>query len=120
MDLNTFACTGRLTKLPELHELPSGISVCKLRLAVNGMGRGQTTGYINVAAFGARGEAAARCLSKGSLVAVSGRLEFAEWDGEDLRRRRDYTVVGGVEFLGSRDREEQGSTGAPAEEAVVA
>jgi hypothetical protein len=37
--------TGRLTKDPELKALPSGTSVCELRLAVDGMGRGREVGF---------------------------------------------------------------------------
>ena len=34
MNINKYICTGRLTKDPELRSLPSGSSVCELRLAV--------------------------------------------------------------------------------------
>jgi single-strand DNA-binding protein len=91
-------CTGRLTKDPELKALPSGTSVCELRLAVDGMGRAREVGYINVSVFGNSAEAAAKYLSKGWLVAVDGRLEYGEWDSEGTKRH-DYSVVGNVEFL---------------------
>jgi single-strand DNA-binding protein len=98
MNINKIVCTGRLTKDPELKALPSGTSVCELRLAVDGMGRGRAVGYVNVSVFGSGGEAAAEYLSKGWLVAVDGRLEYGEWDSEGTKRH-DYTVVGNVEFL---------------------
>jgi len=98
MNLNKYICTGRLTKDPELRELPNGTSVCELRLAVDGMARGRETGYINLSVFGPAGQAAANHLAKGWLVAVDGRLEYAEWDGKD-GKRHDYTIVGNVEFL---------------------
>jgi len=98
MNINKIICTGRLTKDPELKALSSGTSVCELRLAVDGMGRGREVGYINVSVFGSGGEAAAEYLSKGWLVAVDGRLEYGEWDSEGTKRH-DYTVVGNVEFL---------------------
>ncbi len=98
MNINKLICTGRLTKDPELKALPSGTTVCELRLAVDGMGRGREVGYINVSVFGSGGEAAAEYLAKGWLVAVDGRLEYGEWDSEGTRRH-DYTVVGNVEFL---------------------
>jgi len=98
MNINKLICTGRLTKDPELKALPSGTSVCELRLAVDGMGRGREVGYINVSVFGSGGEAAAEYLSKGWLVAVDGRLEYGEWEAEGSKRH-DYTVVGNVEFL---------------------
>ncbi len=108
MNVNKYIATGRLTKDPELRSLPSGTNVCELRLAVDGMGRGFESGYINVSVYGKPGEAAAEYLSKGWLVAVDGRLEFIEWDTDTGERRHDYTVVGNVEFLAApRVAEEQ-------------
>ena len=99
--MNHVTLTGRLTQDPELRTLPSGSTVCRLRLAVNGMGRGgrDETGYINVNAFGNPGEAAARVLTKGWLVAVDGRLQYGEWETDEGTRRHDYEIVGNVEFL---------------------
>lgn len=98
MSVNRYTCTGNLTKDPELRELPSGGSVCQLRIAVDGMGRGFEPGFINVSVFGKPGEAAAQLLGKGSLVAIDGRLEFSEWE-VDGATRHDYSVVGSVEFM---------------------
>jgi single-strand DNA-binding protein len=98
MNINKYICTGRLTKDPELKQVSEELSVCQLRLAVDGMGRGREVGYINVSVFGSGGEAAAEYLSKGWLVAVDGRLEYGEWDSEGTKRH-DYSVVGNVEFL---------------------
>ena len=98
MNVNKYICTGRLTKDPELRALPSGTSVCQLRLAVDNMARGREVGFINVSVYGSGGEAAAKYLAKGWLVAVDGRLEYGEWDA-DGTRRHDYQVVGNVEFL---------------------
>ncbi len=97
--MNSINITGRLTQDPELRALPSGDPVCKLRLAVDGMAPGRETGYINVSCFGNSGEAAARVLAKGWCVAVSGRLEYREWETQDGSKRHDYGVVGNVEFL---------------------
>ena len=84
--------TGRLTRDPELGSLPSGDAVCKLRLAVDEMvGRGET-GYIDVASYGASGEAAAKVLTKGYLIAVDGRMRYRTWEHDGHKRhalRRD-------------------------------
>ena len=99
MNINKIICTGRLTKDPEIRKISEDMSVCQLRLAVDGMGRGREVGYINVAVFGKAGEAAKQYLSKGWLVAVDGRLEYGEWETEGGEKRHDYSVVGNVEFL---------------------
>jgi len=97
--MNSVNITGRLTTDPELRSLPSGDPVCKLRLAVDGLAPGRETGYLNVTCFGKPGEAAARVLTKGWLVAVNGRLEYHEWEADDGAKRHDYQVIGNVEFL---------------------
>jgi single-strand DNA-binding protein len=105
-NVNKFIATGRLSRDPELRALPSGTSVCEMRLAVNGMGRSGEVGYIDVTAYGASGEACSRYLNKGSKVAVDGRLEYGEWE-TDGNKRHSYTVVANtVEFLTPRSEEE--------------
>ena len=95
--MNATQLTGRLTRDPELVQLETG-SVCRMRLAIENMGRNET-GYVDVAAFGKPGEAAARVLTKGWLVAVSGRLDYHQWVADDGSNRSALSVVGNVEFL---------------------
>ncbi|HWJ49607.1 MAG TPA: single-stranded DNA-binding protein [Solirubrobacteraceae bacterium] len=117
--MNRYTGTGRLTRDPELRSLSSGTSVCELRLAVDGMGRNNEVGFINVNVYGASGEAAARVLSKGWKVAVDGRLEWAEWE-TDGAKRHDYTVVGFVEFLAEPREKDEQSEEPPVEEPAAA
>ena len=114
--MNSINVTGRLTQEPEQRALPSGSTVCRLRLAVNGMGRGgrDEVGYVNVNAFGNAGEAAARVLTKGWLVAVNGRLQYGEWETDEGTRRHDYEIVGNVEFLAAPRSENDNQTVAAA------
>ena len=99
--MNSYQATGRLTRDPELRALPSGDSVCEMRLAIDGMGRGgrDQVGYLDVVTYGKPGEAAANVLTKGWLVAFDGRLEYHEWDGDNGGKRHDVRGVGSVEFL---------------------
>lgn len=109
---NRVALTGRLTQDPELRNAPNGTSVCRMRLAVDGMGAAgrDAAGFVNVTEFGKPGEASARRLTKGWLVAFDGRLDHQAWkqDGQD---RDTHGVVGRVEHLappraaGDRERE---------------
>jgi single-stranded DNA-binding protein len=46
--------------------------------------------YIDVASFGKPAEAAAKVLTRGWLVAVSGRLEYAEWETADGAKRSGH------------------------------
>ena len=105
--MNTVNLTGRLTRDPELRDLPQDNTVCEIRLAVDGMGRGREAGFIDVAVFGKPGEAAARVLSQGWLVAVHGRLAFREWDAADGGKRSAHSIVGNVEFLAAPRRHDE-------------
>jgi single-strand DNA-binding protein len=121
MSVNRFICTGNLTKDPVVRELPSGGSVCELRVAVDGMGGLEEPGFITVSVFGKPGEAAARYLSKGWLVAVDGRLQYKEWESEENARRHDYTAIGNVEFLSApRPAETPPASRSRARQAVTA
>jgi single-strand DNA-binding protein len=103
--------TGNLTKDPELRTLPSGTSVCDLRIACNTRRKDQDSGewvdkpnYFNVVAWGPQAETAARYLSKGRPVAIDGRLEWREWEGKDGVKRQAVSIIAdSVQFLGSRD-----------------
>jgi single-strand DNA-binding protein len=114
--MNSITLTGRLTRDPELGSLPSGDPVCKLRLAVDGMAPGRETGYVDVATFGKPGQAAARVLTKGWLVAVDGRLEYSTWEN-DGQTRHAYRVVGSVEFLAAPKGEGNSAESAKSEAA---
>lgn len=97
--MNRVKLTGRLVEDPRLASLPDGTAVCKVRLAVDGMGRERGVGFVVVSEYGTGGEAAARTLSKGWLVAVDGRLRYRTWTDESGGRRHDYEVRGHIEFL---------------------
>ena len=112
MNINKYICTGRLTKDPEVRQVSEELTVCQLRVAVDGMGRGREVGFINVSVFGKAGEAAAQYLAKGWLVAVDGRLELGQWETQDGEKRHDYTVVGNIEFLAAPRPAEQQATSA--------
>lgn len=116
MNINKVICTGRLTEDPELWTVSEEMKVCQLRLAVDGMGRGLEVGYINVSVFGKAGEAAAEYLTKGWLVAIDGRLEYAQWETEGGEKRHEYQVVGNVEFLTAPRPVEASAEAAPAAE----
>jgi single-strand DNA-binding protein len=110
-NINRVVMTGNLTADPELRSLPSGTSVCKLRIACNTRRKNGSTGewedkpnYFDVTVWGAQGENAARYLSKGRPVAIDGRLEWREWEAQDGTKRQATDIIAdSVQFLGSRD-----------------
>jgi single-strand DNA-binding protein len=117
--INRVVLIGRLTRDPELRSLPSGTSVCSLRVACNSASR-ESTGefterpnYFDVSAFGAPGESVANYMRKGGRVAVDGRLDWREWETSDGQKRQAVSIVADtVQFLDTpRDRSENGDHG---------
>jgi len=110
-NLNVVVITGNLTRDPELRSLPSGTSVCDLRVAVNPRRKNGATGewedkpnYFDVKVWGAQGENCARFLAKGRPVGVQGRLEWREWETQDGQKRQAVDIIAdSVQFLGGRD-----------------
>jgi single-strand DNA-binding protein len=118
-NLNRVVMTGNLTRDPELRSLPSGMSVCSLRIASNTRRKDQSTGewtdkpnYFSVTVWGAQGENCARFLTKGRPVGIDGRLEWREWQGQDGQKRESIEIVAdSVQFLGGRDDAPSGGSG---------
>lgn len=104
--INRVVLVGRLTRDAETRSLPSGSTVCSLRIACNG-GRRSDAGdfvekpnYFDVSIYGASGDTVARYTQKGSRVGIDGRLEWREWEGENQERRQAVSIVADrVQFL---------------------
>jgi single-strand DNA-binding protein len=117
-NINRVVLTGNLTRDPELRSLPSGMSVCKLRIASNTRRKGASgewedkPNFFDVTVWGAQGENCSRFLSKGRPVALDGRLEWREWEAQDGSGKRQSVeiIADSVQFLGGRD-EGQGGGG---------
>ena len=107
-NINRVIITGNLTADPELRSLPSGTSLCKLRVACNTRRKDNSTNewvdkpnYFDVTVWGAQGENCARYLSKGRPVAIDGRLEWREWETPEGNKRQAVDIVAdSVQFLG--------------------
>jgi single-strand DNA-binding protein len=117
-NINRVVMTGNLTRDPELRSLPSGMSVCSLRIASNTRRKDQSgewidkPNYFSVTVWGAQGENCARFLSKGRPIALDGRLEWREWQAQDGAKRESIEIVAdSVQFLGGRDEGQSGGNG---------
>ncbi|HEU4656783.1 MAG TPA: single-stranded DNA-binding protein [Capillimicrobium sp.] len=108
-NINRVILTGNLTRDPELRALPSGMSVCSLRIASNTRRKDNQSGewvdkpnYFSVTIWGRQGENAAQYLSKGRPVAIDGRLEWREYTDQQGNKREAIEIVAdNVQFLGS-------------------
>jgi single-strand DNA-binding protein len=117
-NINRVVLTGNLTRDPELRSLPSGMSVCSLRIASNTRRKGASgewedkPNFFDVTVWGAQGENCARFLSKGRPVCIDGRLEWREWQDKEGNNRQSVEIVAdSVQFLGGRDEGQGGGGG---------
>ena len=110
-NINRVVLTGNLTRDPDLRSLPSGSSVCSLRIASNTRRKdnpasGSTSPTTSASPSGApRARTASRFLSKGRPVAIDGRLEWREWTDKEGNKRESVEIIAdSVQFLGCRPR----------------
>jgi single-strand DNA-binding protein len=117
--INRVVLVGRLTRDPELRSLPSGVSVCGLRIACSSSRKDaegdyhERPNFFDVSVYGGSAESVSRYMRKGSRVAIDGRLEWREWETTDQQKRQAVSIVAEtVQFLdtpgGQRREAEQG------------
>ena len=105
--LNRVVLIGNLTRDPEMRFTPSGSSVCNFGLAVNRRWTNrqgekvEQADYFNIVVWAKLAELCTDYLSKGSPVAVEGRLQSRSWETEDGQKRSVVEIVAeNVQFLG--------------------
>jgi len=132
MSINRVCITGNLTRDPELRQSASGMSILKMGIAVNDRRKNPQSGewedlpnFFDVTMFGTRAESVSRFLSKGSKLAIEGKLRWSQWENPDGDKRSKVEIIADdIEFMSSRG-EGSGSGGggsysapAPAKEAT--
>ena len=99
--MNQIQLIGRLTRDPEPGQTAGGKPVCDMRLAVSRRDRDADPVYVDVVAYDALADTCAAHLEKGRQIAVSGRLEYQEWEARDRsgKRSKHSVVAAEVDFL---------------------
>ena len=102
--LNKWTGIGRLVRDPEARTTQSGTMVTTFTIAIdrnytNQQGERETD-FISIVTFKGLAETVAKFISKGRLVAVSGRLQIRKYqDKEDKTRYISEIVADEVQFL---------------------
>ena len=126
MSINRVNITGNLTRDPELRATAGGTQMLAFGVAVNDRRKNPQTGawedvpnFVDCIVFGSRAEAVSRFISKGSKVAIEGKLRYSSWETKEGQRRSKLEViVDEIEFM-SRSNGQQ-VTSPAAEAAKVA
>jgi len=113
---NRVVLVGNLTKTPELRQVPSGLSVTEIDLAVNDRRKSssgewidETTYVNNVTLWGRQAEVACEYTSKGSSVLVEGKLKLDSWESEGQKRSKLKVIGERIVLLGSSGGSRGGS-----------
>ncbi len=113
--MNQISLIGRLTADPESHA-GENHEMATFRLAVQRRGDDAGAVFIEVKCFDGQARTVADHLVKGRKVAVTGRLEQAEWTSKEGDKRSKHQVIADqVEFL---DAPRPADNGDEAEEAA--
>ena len=111
--LNKVFLLGNLTRDPDLRGLPSGQSVCELRLAVsrrfqNSSGQDvEDTCFVDVVVWGRTASNCKQFLSKGSQVMVEGRLQLDQYRPQKCNTRKSMAPLFVYFILKQRSSEER-------------
>lgn len=113
MSINRVTITGNLTRDPEVRNTQSGMSVMSLGVAVNDRRKNNQTGewedyanFIDCTMFGTRAQSVSQYLSKGSKVAIEGKLRWSQWERDGQKRSKIEVIVDDLEFM-SMDANQQ-------------
>ena len=113
--LNKIFIMGRLTRDPELRRTQSGTAVTSFTLAVDRDFKSQSgekeTDFIDVVAWRATAEFAAKYFTKGRMAVVEGRLQIRPWTDKEGNSRRSAEVVADNIYFGDSKRDSAGDMG---------
>lgn len=106
MSINRVSISGNLTRDSELRVTQGGTAVLGFGVAVNDRRKNPQTGewedvpnYVDCALFGKRADSLAGYLTKGTKVAVDGRLRYSSWERDGQRRSKLEVIVDEIEFM---------------------
>ena len=113
--LNHIIVMGRMVRDPELRRTGSGVAVASFTVAVDrdfgGRDGGEKeTDFIDCVAWRQTGEFVSKYFKKGSMIAVSGRLQIRSWTDKDGNKRKSAEIVADNCYFGSTKKETEGAS----------
>jgi len=99
-NFNRVILMGNLTRDPELRNLPSGMAVTSIGLAVNDRFKNKQTdqweerpNFIDCECFGRTAENINKYFSKGKPIFIEGKLRFDQWEDKQTGQKRSKLKV---------------------------
>lgn len=112
MSINKVIVTGNLTRDAELRSTPSGAQLLDVGIAVNERRRNRQTdqwedyaNFFDCTMWGERAQKIAQYLTKGTKVAIEGRLHYRSWEDKNTGQRRSKVdiTIDNIDFMSSRN-----------------
>ncbi|MBR4830920.1 MAG: single-stranded DNA-binding protein [Bacilli bacterium] len=101
--MNRVELIGRLTRDPELRYSSNNLANCRFTLAVNRTFQSQNgeqgTDFISIVVFNKQAENVKKYIAKGSLVAVTGRIQTGSYEKDGRTIYTTDVVADNVQFL---------------------
>lgn len=95
--MNKVILIGRLTKDPEMRSTMSGVNVTRFTIAVNRTFQDQNgerqADFLNCIAWRRQAENIAKYCTKGTQVAVEGRIQTGSYDAQDGTKRYTTDII---------------------------
>lgn len=112
---NRVILMGRIVADPELRQTQSGVSMCRIRIAVDRgfakQGEERQSDFINVVCWRQTAEFVSRYFSKGRMIHVEGRLQNNDYTDQNGVKHYSMDVIAdNVTFCGDK-RQDGGNTG---------
>ncbi len=124
--LNVIAIMGRLVADPELRTTTAGVNVCRFRIACDRnfarQGEQRQADFVDIVAWRAQADFVCKYFSKGSLIAINGRIQTRNYQDKNGNNRTAFAVVAeNINFGGSKGtssaKVDDGGEAAPRSEA---
>ena len=114
MSINVVAISGNCTRDASLRSTQGGTAVLTFGVAVNERRKNPQTDewenvpqFVDCTLFGNRATALQQYLTKGTKVAVYGKLRYSSWDDNGQKRSKLEVIAEEVEFLSPREGGQQ-------------
>ena len=103
-NINGVTICGNLTRDPETRQTASGMQIMSFGVASNERRKNNQgewedyANFIDCVLFGARADAIANYLTKGTKVAVEGKLRWSQWERDGQKRSKIEVIVDDFEL----------------------
>lgn len=109
MSINRVNISGNLTRDSELRATSSGMQIASFGVAVNDRRKNQSgewkdyPNFIDCVMFGKRAESIFQYLTKGTKVAIEGKLRWSQWEKDGQKRSKLEVIVDEIEFMSTKN-----------------